>query len=231
MKYSVIIPVYNNFELTDNCLSSLQSTDDRGEIIVVDNGSTDETSQMLAEKHPNVRYIRLSENKGYPIAVNTGLRESQFNLLILMNNDIIAHPEFWERIGAVTPETETSLIGQTGGMLDHNAVFRNSVREQDGIYPTFIEGYLLFFNRQLLQRVGYLDEAFSPYYADDSDFSIRAQQIGYSLRLIDGLVTHLGGATTQQQGDAKYWSDKNTVYLHWKWFDLFYNSDTILHLV
>ena len=95
---SVIIPVFNNWELTRQCLSSLAENSPADlEVIVVDNGSTDETAtgleplgQTLFEKH--FRRIRFEENRNFAPACNAGAQAAHSEFLFFLNNDTIIRP-------------------------------------------------------------------------------------------------------------------------------------------
>ncbi|HTV94170.1 MAG TPA: glycosyltransferase family 2 protein [Verrucomicrobiae bacterium] len=89
MDYSIIIPVYNKAELTRNCLAKLQPSlagAGEGEVIVIDNASTDHTPEMLAG-FPWIRMIRNESNLGFAGANNQGAREARGRILVLLNND------------------------------------------------------------------------------------------------------------------------------------------------
>lgn len=89
-KVSIIIPVLNQWSYTEQCLRSIQTFTDLPnlEIIVVDNGSTDETKESL-KKYPQVKTITFTENRGFTEACNTGARASSGEILCFLNNDTI----------------------------------------------------------------------------------------------------------------------------------------------
>ncbi len=89
MEYSIVIPVFNREDLTQQCLSALPSTlDGRGEVIVVDNGSGPATAATLAQ-HPWVRVVRNETNLGFAAACNQGARAAQGRYLVHLNNDTV----------------------------------------------------------------------------------------------------------------------------------------------
>src|SRR6059058_375714 len=92
---SVVIPTWNGRELLAEALRSLdaQSFTDF-EVVVVDNGSTDGTAGMVGSWHRPVRLERLDTNRGFAEATNVGIRASAGEIVVLMNNDAIAHPEW-----------------------------------------------------------------------------------------------------------------------------------------
>ncbi|HUA08805.1 MAG TPA: glycosyltransferase family 2 protein [Candidatus Acidoferrales bacterium] len=89
MDYSIIIPLFNKAELTRNCLAKLQPSLEgagEGEVIVIDNASTDHTQTVLAD-FPWIRAVRNDVNVGFAAANNQGARMARGRVLVLLNND------------------------------------------------------------------------------------------------------------------------------------------------
>lgn len=87
---TIVIPNFNGKAYLEECLKALEMQDaDTPEfvVLVVDNGSTDGSLQLLAEKWPEVMCIALEENTGFCHAVNIGIQESKTPYVILLNND------------------------------------------------------------------------------------------------------------------------------------------------
>ena len=82
---TIIIPNFNGIKYIEKCLNSLE--EEPAHILVVDNGSTDGSAELVAEKFPQVRLLRLDRNYGFCTAVNRGIRESKSPYVILLNND------------------------------------------------------------------------------------------------------------------------------------------------
>ena len=84
---SVVIPTWNRADLVRKVLLSLQDqTTAPAEIIVVDNGSTDETPQVVRDS--GARLIALAKNEGFAAAVNEGVRNAAFEWVFILNNDV-----------------------------------------------------------------------------------------------------------------------------------------------
>lgn len=95
-KVSVVIPNYNGMEYIGDCLEAMRRQRVRPDrVIVVDNGSTDGSAELVRAAYPEVRLISFPENTGFCGAVNAGIRESgDMDYVILLNNDTKADPDF-----------------------------------------------------------------------------------------------------------------------------------------
>ena len=100
MKTTVVIPNYNGRNYLQDCLTSLLEGSEVPAIIVVDNGSVDESAAMVKEKFPMVKLIALPENRGFSAAVNIGIREAGTEYVFLLNNDTVVLKETIEELEA-----------------------------------------------------------------------------------------------------------------------------------
>ncbi len=113
MDYSIIIPVFNKAELTRNCLLTLRETlagAGTGEVIVIDNASSDETPEMLAE-FPWATVIRNERNLGFSGANNQGARIAKGRFLVLLNNDTQAFPGWLAAMLEVAKQPDVGIVG------------------------------------------------------------------------------------------------------------------------
>ncbi|OGP74365.1 MAG: hypothetical protein A2Y80_10515 [Deltaproteobacteria bacterium RBG_13_58_19] len=116
---SIIIPVFNNWHLTRQCLESLRqhTPGNLFEVLVVDNGSTDGTGTYGPSLGnslfgPNFRHLRLKRNINFGPACNLGAKESQAPLLFFLNNDTILTPNWWPPLLAgLKAEAQVGAVG------------------------------------------------------------------------------------------------------------------------
>jgi GT2 family glycosyltransferase len=115
---SVIVPNFNGRDILEQCLNSLMNAHyhrNQLEIIVVDNGSTDGSQEMLGRKH-GVKLVALGENEGFAAAVNSGVKESKGEFIALVNNDVELSPEWFDRVVAALSK-DAKIAAATGKVL------------------------------------------------------------------------------------------------------------------
>lgn len=99
IKTTVVIPNYNGMKYIENCLLSFMNQSiSECRIIVVDNGSTDGSRELVQEKFPTVDLISLKENTGFCKAVNLGIQASNSEYVLLLNNDTTIEKDFLEQM-------------------------------------------------------------------------------------------------------------------------------------
>jgi len=217
----VVVLNHNGHDLLRDCLESLESqslTD--FETIVVDNGSTDGSCEMVKEKFPLVRVLPLGENFGFSIANNAAIRnalERRSKYVLLLNNDTTVASDFIaemvraidsdERIGAVCPKIffadPSDLLWYAGGdfsMWTANPRHRGWKQRDTGQFDeqcdvTLATGCALLVRSSALRDVGLLDEQFWAY-LEDVEWSVRFLKKNYRLVFAPkARVWHRDGAT------------------------------------
>ena len=96
---SIMIPTYNRKSMLEKCLKALFDQDypkDKYEIILIDDGSTDDTKTMMESLSPSckLKYLRNEERKGIPRARNRGIREARGEYIIFVDSDVVVRPDF-----------------------------------------------------------------------------------------------------------------------------------------
>ena len=102
----VVIPVYGNYELTKSCLECLASQTIPHRVIVVDDGSRDDSVDRIKSDWPDVALVELGTNRGYTFAVNRGVQAGSGDYIVLLNNDVRLHPDCLEHLIAPFGEDE-----------------------------------------------------------------------------------------------------------------------------
>jgi len=215
---SVIVPVYNNSELTFECLASIA---DHGgavslEVIVVDDASGDDTTSML-DGVQGIRVIRNEQNAGFIDSCNRGAAEARGEFLVFLNNDTSVTDGWLEAlIGTFREHEGTGLVGarlvypdgrlqEAGGIVFNDASGWNYGRGDDPTRPEYnfvrevdyCSGACIAVPRALFDRLGRFDERYRPAYYEDTDLAFRVREAGFRvLYQPECLVVHHEGATS-----------------------------------
>ncbi len=219
MKTSVIIPAHNGARHLSRCLSALLAQAPApDEVIVVDNGSSDQGAELVAAEFPQVRLIREERALGFSGACNRGLRQALAGgaeLLVVLNQDTEVHPGWLAALSAtLAAEPRVGLAGclalfpngriqHAGGeLLAPLGYGRNRGYNQPAdaavpdTPPDFLSGVALAMRRALLEQIGLFDEGFNPAYYEDADLCLRARAAGWELRYVPAArLTHREGAS------------------------------------
>jgi GT2 family glycosyltransferase len=112
--YSVIMPVHNRRDLTQQCIEALARVtgDVQWELIVVDNGSTDDTTAFLPSVRGDLQVIRNAENLGFATACNQGAAAARGRHLVFLNNDTVPLPGWLAALGReIDSHAEVAVVG------------------------------------------------------------------------------------------------------------------------
>lgn len=212
-RLSVIIPVYNHWELTSACLASLLETANPSlpfEVIVVDDASSDATLHAAAI-FPGLRIIRLEQNQGYIAACNAGAAIARGKYLLLLNNDTIICPGCLDALASMLDKRpDVAIVGakllfDDGRVQDGGGIIWNDGSTdrfgQDApfsaeylCYPRevdYICGACLMVRKDFWENTGGYDIRYGRGYYEDSDLAMRARASGQCAMLEPAaLVVH-----------------------------------------
>ncbi|MDL2254475.1 glycosyltransferase family 2 protein [Ruminococcaceae bacterium OttesenSCG-928-I18] len=245
-KASIVLPNLNGAGWLEGCIQSLYAQTEQGfELIIVDNGSTDEslaTARGWAAREENCRLVEMGENTGFSRAVNRGISLSRAPYVLLFNNDAFAEP------GMLS--TLLSRIEQAGDIFavqplmrrhfepekaddcgDFVTLFGWAFKRGDGLPAARYQkagrvfsacGGAALYRKSLLGEIGGFEEHFFAY-LEDVDISWRANSRGYRcLYEPAACCTHICGATTNRGKGGQYnafksiQSGRNSLLLPYK---------------
>lgn len=214
-RVAIVVLNYNNWKDTQVCLSSLRQLDYQNyEVIVVDNGSSDDSVARIESEFSEVTIVEIRENRGFAGGCNLGIARAlsdNADFVWLLNNDTIAHPGALQclvnkaqgdrRIAAVGSaiyfmEEPHRLQAWGGGSvnfwLGRSRHFLEPVPD-DAV--DFITGASMLISREALEGVGLLDEQFFMYW-EDADFCFRLRKAKWKLAVAgDSRIWHKGSAS------------------------------------
>jgi len=217
---SVVIPSRSGRELLAAQLPGLVSDlPQAAEVLVVDNGSDDETDEWLRSSWPHVRVEISSEPLSFARAVNRGLEAARFSHICLLNNDMLLDPGFfqalWEAFqkvpdlfcataqirfppGVRREETGKAVMAQAAPE-DFPLRCDEPVAGEDLTYVLYGSGGCSLYDAAKLRTLGGIDIAYEPAYVEDLDIGYRAWQCGWpSVYVANAQVEHRHRATTSR---------------------------------
>ncbi|WP_395646260.1 glycoside hydrolase family 99-like domain-containing protein [Terricaulis sp.] len=201
---SIVIPVYNQVKYTLECLTSLAATIGgvRAEVIVIDDGSTDQT-QTLISAIAGVRYVRNEENLGFLRTVNRAAALARGRKLIILNNDTQVLGDWLrnllaalddESVGVAAPK----LLFPDGRLQEAGAALRNNgSAELIGLFDDpkldrfcydrdvdYVSGACIALRRAEFEALGGFDMRYAPAYCEDSDLCMQMRAKGKRIRYV-----------------------------------------------
>jgi GT2 family glycosyltransferase/tetratricopeptide (TPR) repeat protein/2-polyprenyl-3-methyl-5-hydroxy-6-metoxy-1,4-benzoquinol methylase len=214
---SIVILTLNQLEYTRRCVDSIRLvTDEPYELIFIDNASTDGTPgylHALAAGDPRVKVICNTENRGFPAGCNQGIAAASGRQVLLLNNDTVVTTGWLTRLlQALHADPKVGLVGpctdNISGEQQVPAGFE-AIEELDGFawdwakaHDRRVEdtdrlvGFCLLIRREVIDKIGTLDERFGVGCFEDDDYCRRALRAGYRAVIArDAFIHHAGGAT------------------------------------
>jgi len=232
----VVIPNWNGCHLLGPCLESLgQQTYRDFQVVVVDNGSTDGSRSFLAGHYPEVRSILNNVNRGFSPAVNQGIRATESDLVVILNNDTVVDREWLASlVAAASANPDVGMfacklvLAKPPGMLDSAGISVDRLGfAWDRLGGTAVgeadeqclevfgpSGGAALYRRRMLEEVGLFDEEFFAY-LEDVDLAWRARTYGWRcLYVPQAKVIHHHSATAREGSPFKsYQLGRNKVWL------------------
>ncbi len=220
-RLTVIIPTWNRARLLDRCLTSLAKQRVRCPVLVVDNGSTDSTREMLETRFPGVEVLALEENQGFARAVNRGILHCSSDFTALLNNDtevdpgwteaglaaFDGHPSYWFLASRMVDFRRRDRIDSAGDGYDRTGMpFKRGRGDPCDLHgqsrPVLgASAGAAFYRRELFDRIGLFDETYYMY-LEDVDLSLRAQLTGHPcLYVPDAVVYHIEAASDSSRDE------------------------------
>jgi GT2 family glycosyltransferase len=231
---SIIVVNWNGERFLKDCLGALSKQSYANcEIILVDNGSADNSVRFAKENFPEVKVVALSENTGFTGGNTAGLEVAQGAYIALVNNDArpektwlenLIHPMLEDRtIGICASKLifeDPRILNSAGDGLTTAGVGFNRGLGKDAAEFTMPElvfgacGAAVLYRRRMLDEIGFLDEDFF-LYDEDTDLNFRAQLAGWKCIYVPTAVAyHVANATSQRLSDLHvYYHTRNLEFV------------------
>ena len=243
---SIVIPNWNGRSLLERFLPSVlkaaENYEGKWELIVVDDGSTDDSISFLQKNYPFIQLIRSQRRGGFARVANLGFRSARYEIVILLNNDVEVKPDFINpllehfsdpgtfavasksydldrktlRDGGRIGEFRRGLfrVYQNYDILDPSSLHQNS-------FPAFLAcGGFSAYSKEKFHILGGFDELFSPFNWEDTDLSYRAWKRGWNVYYEPRSIVYHSPNTTIRSRFQKFTIDtiskRNRLYFTWK---------------
>ncbi|MGN0297597.1 MAG: glycosyltransferase family 2 protein [Lachnospiraceae bacterium] len=238
-KVTIIIPNYNGKKFLKECLDALETqTSDDFDVLVVENASSDGSSEFIRAGYPWVKLLENETNLGFAGGVNVGIKACKTPYVLLLNNDTKVHSHFVEQMITAIEQSE-HIFSVSSKMIqyhDHTKIddagdyynllgwaFQSGVghsvkkfRRPKKIFSACAGAAI--YRREVFEEIGYFDELHFAY-LEDIDVGYRAKLAGYdNIYWPKALVYHVGSGTSGSKYNSfkVKLSARNNVYLNYK---------------
>jgi GT2 family glycosyltransferase len=235
LSVSVVVPNWNGRRWLPGCLAAIADQDQAPlEVLVIDNGSEDDSIEYLRSVHWEVRLIELDENTGFAHAANRGIEAARGELVALVNTDVVLAPDWLGRMSAALAHEPAAAsvackmlsLEQPDHVYDAGDVLRrDGACEQrgrfgrdDGRWDQSGEVFgacagAAMYRRDVVLALGGFDERYFAY-LEDVDLSLRLRLAGWRCRYEPAVALHAGGGSSHQlPGGHEYLVTRNTLVL------------------
>jgi GT2 family glycosyltransferase len=260
-KVAIIILSYNLLDKTTKpCIESIYraKTHCDFEVLVVDNLSTDGTRDYLLsakDEYKNLRLLFNEQNLGFAGGNNAGMKAIQADYYILLNSDTIV-TDYWidKIVDFMETHPEVGMAGPiTNSAGNEQMIYVKSTTEEeiikeglewankhskDYFFTNLLGFYCVAIRKEILDNVGYLDEAYGIGMFEDDDFSLRVMKAGYKLAVLENVFIYHKGSVSFSSlltdefrnktffKNLKYYEQKFNI----KWKSKF-NTDTFVEVI
>ncbi len=242
-KISIIIPHHNNYQILNDCLKSLYKSElHDAQIIIVNNNSTDNSIEKIANQFSDIKIVSTKINKGYAGGCNFGAKHANGELIIFLNNDTEVDKKWLTEliqlmnekpnIASIQPKIidknnlrAFDYAGASGGFIDkycypfsRGRIF-NTIENDNGQYDDikkifWASGTGFITRKSIFNKIGGFDETLFAH-MEEIDYHWRCQLNGYEVYVNPrSIIYHLGGKTLSYQSAYKtYLNHRNSLLL------------------
>jgi len=233
----ILIVNWNNYSDTKECLESLvQLTNENYQVMLVDNGSVDDSSKLLSEEYPEIQLVELQENLGFAGGNNVGLEyalKEEFPYILLLNNDtmikdgkflstLVQVLEEEHNVGAVGPavvESDGNIqlsilpypnLGNT--IINSLGLYNPNHKKRQ--YVDSIAGCCVLLRREAIEQAGLLDENYFMY-GEETEWFFRMRKKGWKILYhpVKSII-HKGASSSKKIDNQKIYIEcrANVIY-------------------
>lgn len=199
---SIVIPNYNGKHLMEAYLPSVikaaEQADVPYEIIVIDDGSKDDSISFIQHTYPEIKLLINPQNKGFSYTCNQGIQAAKYELTFLLNSDVRLSEDYFEKqwsyfqredtfgvMGCIMKadgskiEDAARILFRKGCRLKANRFYYSKDPEDQNVFTAYLSGANALVDTGKLKILNGFDEIYSPFSSEDSDLSLRAWLLGW----------------------------------------------------
>ncbi|MES2580058.1 MAG: glycosyltransferase [Pseudomonadota bacterium] len=203
---TVIIPNYNGAHLLRKNLPTVKAAivlyDAQSSIIVVDDGSSDDSLAVLSQEFPEVKIVVHVQNQGFAEAVHSGVNAAETELLFLLNSDVTLQPDIFMPLVAYFDDVNTFSVNpliydeqgaakrhswnlrqfKSGGLMLLDWTLENALarrKQGERLAAAYAHGGSFMVRKSMFQALGGFHPIYKPFYSEDYDLGLRAWRRGW----------------------------------------------------
>ncbi len=227
MQASIVIPLWNGAEVIDACMQALyqHSGPALGEVIVVDNASSDDGAARVAARYPQARLLSQPVNLGFAGGVNAGMAAARHDLFVLVNQDCLVEPGWLDALragldagngfgiaGCTILNTDGS-VNHAGATLEMPLAIGRHLTTLGDARPRpadYVTGAVFAVRRSTWDAIGAMDEGFYPAYFEETDYCFRARRHGMAVGYVpQARARHLFSSRAWQQDPIRHLANQH----------------------
>jgi len=238
----IVIPNWNGKSILRKCLKMLLRTDyPNFKIVVVDDRSTDGSSEMVKREFPSVILLQNKKRLGLPKSSNIGLKYAFDHLkseyVVVLGNDTMTFQRSWlsklvralqlPRVGIVAPQL-ISLEGKIQHVgysyepsmyLGLDILRKKRAKNPSAFYEVDAVMCPMMIRREVAEEIGLFDEVFTPFYSEDHDYCFRAKKAGWKILYVGSAkCIHYGSYTLSKVVESENFRRRNMFIFLWRYF-------------
>ncbi len=223
--FSIVIVSLNGARVIARALDAVLATDYPDyEVIVVDNGSTDDLADIVRNSYPSVHLVQSPVNLGFAGGNNLGIREACGDIVVLLNDDTEVRPGWlkawaeaasrcddWGVLGCKLLYPDGETIQHAGGALEANGLTHHlgygepdDGRFDEELDCEYVTGAAMAVRRDVLAELGGLDETYFPIYFEEVDLCHRVRASGRRVRYVPSCVVVHHESRTQSRYSFRF---------------------------
>lgn len=204
---TIILAAYNALNYTKACLQSIQDYTPAGyKLVLINNGSTDGTKEFF-DSIPGAHVIHNKKNLGFPGGYNQGMRAASTKYMVLINNDcLVSHNWLNNMLSCALSDDKIGIVGPMSNRVPGRQRLEKEFKNMKEYYAftadfnrpdsskwfpvRSLSGFCFLIKGEVVEKIGYFDEAFGAGTHEDADYCLRARLAGFKLFCAGDVFIH-----------------------------------------